>query len=283
MADSNVPSLGTPAGGLDGADELYVVDKSDTTDDATGSSKKTTVDDINAVNDARTKTLTNTTLDANGTGNSISNIDLSTDVTGSLPIGDINASGTASSSTFLRGDGSWAAPAGGGGGDLLAANNLSDLASAATSRTNLGVDAAGTDNAPAASATVAGKVELATPAEATTGTDTTRAVTPEGLKTVADTKAASSHNHAASDVNSGTFADARIAASNVTQHQAALSITESQVSDLGTYASASDTVTSVEHGATAGTARPTGFDIVIWNGSVEPTNASNGDLWVDTA
>ena len=34
----------------------------------------------------------------------------------------------------------------GGAGDLIAANNLSDVASAATSRTNLGVDAAGTDN-----------------------------------------------------------------------------------------------------------------------------------------
>lgn len=43
---------------------------------------------------------------------------------------------------------------------------------------------------PAASDTVAGKVELATPAEATTGTATGLAVTPEGLKTVADTKAA---------------------------------------------------------------------------------------------
>jgi hypothetical protein len=36
-------------------------------------------------------------------------------------------------------------------------------------------------------------------------------------------------------ITSGTFADARIAESNVTQHQAALSITESQISDLGTY------------------------------------------------
>lgn len=40
----------------------------------------------------------------------------------------------------------------------------------------------------------------------------------------------------ASFISSGTFADARIAQSNVTQHQAALSITESQISDLGTYA-----------------------------------------------
>ena len=40
---------------------------------------------------------------------------------------------------------------------------------------------------------------------------------------------------AASDIQSGTFADARIAQSNVTQHQAALSITESQISDLQSY------------------------------------------------
>lgn len=44
--------------------------------------------------------------------------------------------------------------------------------------------------------------------------------------------AATSHSHATSDITSGTLADARVAESNVTQHQAALSITESQVSDL---------------------------------------------------
>lgn len=47
--------------------------------------------------------------------------------------------------------------------------------------------------------------------------------------------AASSHTHAAADIVSGAFADARVAQSNVTQHQAALSITESQISDLGAY------------------------------------------------
>ena len=38
----------------------------------------------------------------------------------------------------------------------------------------------------------------------------------------------------------------------------------------------------VEHGAAAGTARPVGFGAVFWVGSVEPTNALNGDIWVDT-
>jgi hypothetical protein len=42
----------------------------------------------------------------------------------------------------------------------------------------------------------------------------------------------------AADIASGTFADARIAQSNVTQHQAALSITESQISDLQAYLTA---------------------------------------------
>lgn len=40
---------------------------------------------------------------------------------------------------------------------------------------------------------------------------------------------------AASDVTSGTFANVRISQASVTQHQAALSLTESQISDLGTY------------------------------------------------
>jgi hypothetical protein len=63
---------------------------------------------------------------------------LATKATIAVP-GDITATGTPSSTTFLRGDGAWASPAGGGGGDLLAANNLSDLTNAATARTNLGL------------------------------------------------------------------------------------------------------------------------------------------------
>lgn len=39
----------------------------------------------------------------------------------------------------------------------------------------------------------------------------------------------------------------------------------------------------VAHGATAGTARVTGFSCVVWVGSVEPTQATNGDIWIDTS
>lgn len=46
-----------------------------------------------------------------------------------------------------------------------------------------------------------------------------------------------SHTHDASDITSGTFADARIAASNVTQHQAALALAASQITS-GTFADA---------------------------------------------
>jgi hypothetical protein len=52
------------------------------------------------------------------------------------------------------------------------------------------------------------------------------------------------HVHSASDTTSGQFADARIAESNVTQYEAALSITESQISDLGSYS-----VTGHDHAA----------------------------------
>jgi hypothetical protein len=69
-------------------------------------------------------------------------------------------------------------------GDLPVAEGGTGASTAADARTNLGVDAAGTDNAPSASATVAGKVELATDAETLTGTDTARATTPANVKAV---------------------------------------------------------------------------------------------------
>lgn len=59
-------------------------------------------------------------------------------------------------------------------------------------------------------------------------------------------------NLATSKITSGTFADARIAASSVTQHQASLSVTESQISDLGSYITASSTDTLTNKSISAG-------------------------------
>ena len=39
----------------------------------------------------------------------------------------------------------------------------------------------------------------------------------------------------------------------------------------------------INHGATAGTTRPSGYVSVEWTGSVEPTNAIDGDTWIDTS
>ena len=53
---------------------------------------------------------------------------------------------------------------------------------------------------------------------------------------------------AATNIDSGTLPDARIAGTGVTQHEAALTITESQISDLGTYLSDNDQITTLEVG-----------------------------------
>lgn len=71
----------------------------------------------------------------------------------------------------------------------LAGKAATSHAHATSDVTGLDTALAGKASTAAATTSAAGLVELATTTEATTGTDTTRAVTPAGLKAVADTKA----------------------------------------------------------------------------------------------
>lgn len=59
-----------------------------------------------------TQTLTNKSID--GSANTITNVSLATGVTGNLPVTRLNSGTSASASTFWRGDGTWATPAGAG-------------------------------------------------------------------------------------------------------------------------------------------------------------------------
>lgn len=113
-------------------------------------------------------------------GNSITSTDAAGDInltphtTGDLVLDGMKwpqADGSNTNVLQTNGSGqlSWVAA---GSGDMTAANNLSDVASAATSFGNI---------KQAATTTATGVVELATGAETNTGTDTARAVTPDGL------------------------------------------------------------------------------------------------------
>lgn len=89
--------------------------------------------------------------------------------------------------------------------------------------------------------------------------------------------AAASHTHATSAITSGTFADARIAASNVTQHQASLSLATSQITS-GTMADAriaESNVTQHEDALTLDSSQLANLTI----STSDPSGGTNGDLW----
>lgn len=150
MADTALSAL-TATTALASGDLFYVVDG--------GASRKIDYDNVVAQIAAATKTLTNTTFDANGTGNSLSNVETADIASGSKSGADATlVTGTA-----------------GTDGNLVSWNADGDAVDSTVAATDV------ITTSDSASDTAAGIVELATAAETTTGTDTGRAVTPDGL------------------------------------------------------------------------------------------------------
>jgi hypothetical protein len=79
----------------------------------------------------------------------------------------------------------------------------------------------------------------------------------------------------ASDITTGIFADARIAASNVTQHQAALSITEIQISDFGSYGTAAAVALNTTHRTASDGSDHTFIDQSVVSGATPTFTATN--------